>query len=233
MLPGFHKRLLIGLLVTIPWLAPAQVKQETNAGMVGSFQIEKDLGRAFTLAGEEEIRLTDNNVGFDRSATSIGLDYTIWRKRVKVGAYYSFLYLYNNDYLYEARHRYYFNISYKQPVNEFTFSWRGRFQSTYRDEDRGSYKINPKNVLKNKIEVDYTIFGSPWKPYVSCDFSTTLNDPVRNYELTRIRYQAGTNWRLDRTTTLEFFLRYDNYLGIQDPNRFSLGVSYKMKLIRY
>ena len=223
------KYLLFFLL--IPALSFSQSERETNVGASLAVDLEKDLSRFLSLGFEEEVRLVDNNVGFDRSVTSLGLDYSLFDKRVKLGAYYAFIYLYNNDYLYESRHRYYFNISYKQPVNSFTFSWRGRVQGTYRDENRGEYKINPKYMMKNKFEVGYTIWGSPWKPFLSCDFSTKLNDPVAGYELSRMRFQGGVSWRLDRTTYLDFSVRHDRYLSDDDPNVWAVGVTYKMKFL--
>jgi hypothetical protein len=228
MLHGFHKHAFIFFLL-ISFSSLAQTPRETNLGASMSVEVEKELGRFFTLAGEEEVRLMDNTIGFERSVTSLGIDYSFFDRKVKVGAYYAFLYLYNKDYLFESRHRYYLNLSYKETFEPFILSWRGRLQGTYRDENRGEYKINPKYVMKNKIEAAYTIWGSPWKPYLSCDFSTILNEPVRGYELTRLRFQGGASWRLNRTTYLDFFLRFDEYLSDDDPRVLSLGVSYKMK----
>ena len=222
------KYLLFFLL--IPALSFSQSERETNVGASLSVDLEKDLSRSLSLGFEEEVRLVDNNIGFDRSVTSLGLDYSLFNKRVKLGAYYAFIYLYNNDYLYEPRHRYYFNVSYKQPINSFTLSWRGRLQGTYRDESRGEYKINPKYVMKNKFEVDYNVWGSPWKPFVSCDLSTTLNDPVAGNELMRMRLQGGVSWRIDRTTYLDFFVRHDKYFADNDPNLWAIGITYKAKL---
>jgi hypothetical protein len=207
----------------------AQTSRETGSGLSLSWEAEKDLSRFFTLAGEEEIRLRDNSIGFDRTVTSLGIDYSFFDRKMKVGGYYAFLYLYNNDHLFESRHRYYLNFSYKETFEPFILSWRGRLQETYRDENRDEYKINPKYVMKNKIEVAYMIWGSPWKPYISCDFSTSLNDPVMGYELTRMRFQGGASWRLDRTTYLDFFLRFDDYLSGNDPHVLLVGASYKMK----
>jgi hypothetical protein len=192
--------------------------------------LEKDLSRFLSLGMEEELRLVNNNVGFDRSETSVGVDYSFFDKKIKLGAYYVLLYLYNNDFAYEIRHRYYFNLSYKQPVGAFTLSWRGRLQSTYRDESRGMYKINPKYVMKNKFEIDYLIWGRPWEPYLSCDFSTMLNYPVMGCELTRMRLTGGVSWRLNRTAYLDFFLRMDEYWSVGDPRVLAIGVTYKTKL---
>jgi hypothetical protein len=217
------------LLLVFPFSLFAQTQRGMDYGAAFSLTGEKDLSRFFTLSMDEEIRIVDNNIGFDRSVTSLGLDYSFFDRKAKVGAYYAFIYLYNNDFLYESRHRYYLNVSYKETFEPFILSWRGRLQGTYRSEDRGAYKINPKYVMKNKFEAAYMIWGSPWRPYLSCDISTSLNDPVREYELLRIRYEGGVNWRLDRTTYMEFFLRLDKYLSDTDPHKLSIGVNYKVK----
>jgi hypothetical protein len=220
---------LFFLFILLSFASFAQSQREMDAGASFTFAVEKDLSRFLTLAMDEEIRIVDNNTGFDRNVTSLGLDCSLFDRKVKIGAYYAFIYLYNNDFLYEPRHRYYLNLSYKETFEPFIFSWRGRLQGTYRDENRGDYKINPKYVMKNKFEAAYMIWGSPWRPYLSCDLSTSLNNPLLEYELLRIRYESGVNWRLDRTTYMEFFLRWDEYLSDTDAHKLSIGVAYKMK----
>ncbi|MDR1154522.1 MAG: DUF2490 domain-containing protein [Bacteroidales bacterium] len=227
MLRGFHKSLPLLLLFSLSSFA--QTPRETNLGVSLSVEAEKGLGRFFSLTGEEELRLRDNSIGFDRSVTSLGIDYAFFNRKVKIGVYYALLYLYNNDHIFESRHRYYFNLSYKETLGPLILSWRGRLQGTSRNENRGEYRINPKYRMKNKLEAAYLIWGSPWKPYLSCDFSTDLNDPVRGSELTRLRLQGGTSWRLNRTTYLDFFLRCDEYLVGDDPRVLSLGATYKVK----
>jgi hypothetical protein len=221
------KLLIFFLLLSVSSFA--QSRKETDVGASLSLELEKELNRFFSLSMEEEIRLLDSPTGFDRSVTSLGLDYALFGRKLKFGAYYAFIYLYNNDHLYEPRHRYYFNLSYKETINQFTLSWRGRVQGTYRDENRGEYKINPKYGLKNKFQVEYAIWGSPWKPFISCDLSNDLNNPMGN-ALTRIRYQGGTGWRLNRTDYLDFFVRYDQYMAGDEHNGVSIGVGYKIKL---
>ncbi|GAB6012513.1 DUF2490 domain-containing protein [Viscerimonas tarda] len=218
------------LLLLLSSISFAQSPREIKAGASLSVAAEKDLSRFLSVSMDEEIRLINNNIGFDRSVTSVGLDYSLFDKKVKIGGYYAFIYLYNNDYRYEPRHRYYLNLSYKETgFKPFILSWRGRLQGTYRDENTGEYRINPKYVMKNKLEAAYTIWGSPWRPYLSCDVSTSLNDPVKGYELLRIRYEGGVNWRLNRTDYMEFFLRFNEYLSDTDLHRLSVGISYKRK----
>lgn len=206
----------------------AQQEGGTDFGAFLSVEGEKDLTRFLSFSFEEEVRLVTNTTGFDRSVTSLGLDYSFFDKRVKLGAYYAFIYLYNNNYNYEPRHRYYLNLSYKETFGQFAVSWRGRVQGTNRDESLGRYKVNPKYMMKNRFEVEYSVWGRPWKPFFSCDLSTELNDPSGN-DLSRIRFQTGTSWRLNRTDYLTFSLRWDEYLVDNDPRVISLGVGFKRR----
>lgn len=217
------------LLCLLPLLSRAQ-SRETDAGAFFAFELQKRLTRAFTLSVEEEIRLVSHSNPFDRNMLTVGADYAFFDRRLKVGASYCHIYLYNTDYYYEHRHRYYAFLSYKQPLGDFTLTWRGRFQGTNRDEERGEYRINPKYVLRNKLDLEYSIFGSPWTPFVSAEAANTLNDP-RGNEIYRIRYQLGASLRLNRTDFIEFFLRFNHYLVDKDPNLFGVGVSYKIRLL--
>ncbi|KAA6303610.1 MAG: hypothetical protein EZS26_000161 [Candidatus Ordinivivax streblomastigis] len=223
----FFKSIVVSLLFFLPSFA--QTSQKTDAGLSLSAELNKDLNRYFSLTMEEEVRLISNTIGFDRNVTALGIDYVLFDRKIKVGAYYAFLYLYNSDYLFEPRHRSYFNVSYKETFDSFTLSWRGRFQGTYRDENRDDYKINPKYLLKNKFQLEYAVWGKPWKPFISCELYNDLNNPKGNY-LTRMRYQAGTAWRLNRSDYFDFFLRYDQNLDSRDTQVFSIGIGYKVKL---
>jgi len=202
-------------------------ERETDLGAIFSVQLNKDLNRFLEISFDEEVRLLTNNNVFERLKSDIGIDCKII-KGLKAGVYYNYIYMYNNSsFLYESRHRYYANLSYKYGLNrKITLSWRTRFQGTYRDENRGEYKINPKYVLRNKLEAEYNILGTRWKPYLSAEATNTLNDPLGN-EIYKLRFQGGTSWRLDRTTYLEFYLRADEYLTGEDPRVISIGVGCK------
>ncbi|MDH6356516.1 DUF2490 domain-containing protein [Parabacteroides sp. PF5-9] len=213
----------------IAFFAFSQVERDTDVGLSFTMEVQKEFIKNLSWSLEEEVRLQNNEKGFDRSVSSLGMDYSFWDKRIKIGGYYAFLYLYNEDRLFEARHRYYLNLIVKESINRFTLSWRGRIQGTHRNENRGEYKTNPKYVMKNKFEIEYSVWGKPWKPFISCDLSSDLNNPSGN-ELTRIRSQIGTNWRLNRTDYIDFFLRYDHYLSIKETGVLLLGVAYKIKL---
>lgn len=196
-----------------------------------SFAVDRDVRRNLNINFEEEVRLITGNNGFDRTVGTLGFDYALFDKRIKIGACYAFIYLCNDDRVYEPRHRFFLNLSCRQNLEPFTFSWRIRLQETLRDDSRGRYRINPRYVMKNKLEVEYAVWGKPWKPFLSCDFSTNLNDPETRYDLIRLRFQGGVTWRLDRTRSIDFLVRWDEYLKTRDPRVISLGVAYRLRLL--
>ncbi|MDR0686475.1 MAG: DUF2490 domain-containing protein [Dysgonamonadaceae bacterium] len=228
-------RLMIVLLLA-PLLVHAW-ERRTEGGVSLQYEAEKTLNEnryrnRLSLSADEEIRLVGNNnpVSFDRSVTSVGLNYGLLDNRLKAGAFYSFIYLWNGDYLYEMRNRFYFNLSYRQPLDrQWQILWRGRLQTTLRDENIGSYRVNPRYTMKNKIEIRYHKLGTPFQPYLSCDLSTNLNDDKTRYDIFRARIQAGTAYRLNLTNTLDIFVRWDEYRTEDDPRRIYLGASYSMK----
>jgi hypothetical protein len=225
-----NEKTACGLILFLLFSSPVLSQQErrTEGGMSMSFAADKVLYGNLNINFEEELRLTTGSNAFDRTAGALGLDYSLFGKKVKIGACYAFIYLYNDDHVYESRHRFFLNLSYRQPIESFTLSWRIRLQETLRDNSRGSYRINPRYVMKNKLEAEYAIWGKPWKPFLSCDFSTNLNDPETRYDLVRLRFQGGIAWRINRTTSMDFFVRWDEYLKNSDPRVVSLGVAYKI-----
>jgi Protein of unknown function (DUF2490). len=225
------KRITILLFFSLPLYAFAQFERETDLGSVFAFEMEKDLYRNFSLSFEEEVRFsTSSTKFFERNMATLGIDYSFIDKRLKAGLAYCNIHLYNSKYYFENRHRYYASLSYKHPLGDFILSWRGRFQGTYRNENFGEYKINPKYALRNKIDLEYNIFGSPWRPSVSMDFANTMNDPMGDY-FYRIRYQGSVSWRINRTESLDFFLRLDHYIADEDPHILAIGVCFKKKLL--
>ena len=217
--------IIVLLLFSLPLLGQ---ERETDVGGIFSVQLNKDLNKRTAISLDEEVRLLSNNTGFERFTSGVGIEYNIIKK-LKAGVFYNFMYMYNNNFLYEIRHRYYVNLSYKQKIDrKISLTWRTRFQGTNRDETKGEYKTNPKYVLRNKLEADYNIPGSRWKPYFSVEATNSMNDPLGN-EIYRLRFQGGTNWRLDKTNYLEFFVRWDEYIVMPDPRVVSIGVGYIAK----
>jgi len=240
----FIKKISLTILLLFPALAFAQYEQGTRGGLSLGFDGEKRLSHKIYLGFSQEFRLaavaspyTETNsifsplpdLDYDRSITSVGLDYSIIAKRLKAGVYYTFLYVMNNDYLYEPRHRMHLSLTYKHPfAHQWSVSWQAKGQVTLRDEERGDYRVNPRFVLKNRFKIDYQIWGKPFKPFLTVGTVNYLNDDRARYDFQRLRTTLGIEWRINRTNFIDFFGRWDEYLTDTDPRVISLGVNYKM-----
>lgn len=212
------------------WAYPGFLTAQTSdAGAIGTLSLSKDLGRRLGATVEQEFRFKQNVSSFDRSLTSVGVDYTIIKKLLKAEVNYDFIYQRQDTY-FEFRHRGSASLSAQTKYDAFGFKLRTRAQSTWRDENRGDYKFNPKYVWRNKLECEYTIFGSPVKPFVSGEVFCPLNSG-NGFFMDGYRAVVGAKYRLSSHTSLEFMLRYDQDVQVSNPTSIlygGIGWSYKL-----
>lgn len=141
-----------------------------------------------------------------------------------------------------TRHR--FNLSLtldKKLIGDFKFSLRERWQYTWRPEytvdERWSYLNNAydgkpktysgkgKNVLRSRLQVEYDKKGLSVTPYVNVEFFNAWN-------LEKVRYHAGLDWKVSKQHTLGAFYRYQHVNGDEEElekDCHLIGVSYKFK----
>jgi hypothetical protein len=218
MMKAFHKLLFLILASVFPALLFAQ---SIDAGAIGTIGVTKDIGRFMTANASQELRFNQNLTSFDRSLTSLGLDYDLIRKLLKAEIEYDFIYKNQIDY-YEVRQRASLGLSTQVKFNSLNFKFRTKAQSTWRDETRGDYKFNPKYVWRNKLECTYTIFGSPVKPFVSGEVFCPLNGS-NGFFLDGYRAIAGAKYRTSAHTTLEFQVRFDQEIQQASPKSIFYG----------
>ena len=216
-------------LAIILLLTPVLVWSQLNdAGLITGISASKSLGRSFSLKAEQEFRLNNRIAAFDRSLTGISVDYRIIKSYLKVGVDYNLIYQKNTTY-YTFRHRSSAWVTGSYQFRRFEFDVRSRVQSTWRDNARGEYKINPKLVWRNKLEIAYDIFGSPVKPYVSGEIILPINDRNPLY-LNAYRLVAGAKYRYSQHETVEVFARFDQDVQQSDAqNIFYLGAGWNYR----
>ncbi|MEI7501678.1 MAG: DUF2490 domain-containing protein [Paludibacter sp.] len=202
----------------LPCLLPAQT---SDIGAIGSFSMTKDFGDKWDAKVEQEFRFNNNLVMFDRSLTSVGLNYTIIRKILKAEVDYDFIYQRQVDY-FEIRQRSSAALATQFKINSFDFEFRTRVQAIWRDESRGDYKFNPKYVWRNKLECTYTIFGSPVKPFISTEIFCPINS-VHGFFMDGFRGTMGVKYRMSLHTSTMFFVRYDQDIQQANPKSVFYG----------
>jgi hypothetical protein len=205
------------------------IAQSPDLGLITSMSLSKNIGRDLGVKFEQELRFNQNLTAYDRSLTSIKLDYSIFRKLIMAEIEYDFVHQRQTD-IFEFRHRTSLGLSTFIEYNSLEFEFRTRGQATWRDENRGDYKFNPKYVWRNKLECAYKIFGSPLKPYISGEVFCPVNSPYGFY-MDGFRIAAGAKYRINSRNSIQLFVRYDQ--DVQQPNPKAImygGVGWNYKL---
>lgn len=217
-----NKRIKIFLLFFCGFsVSLSLVAQTSDFGTIGSVAITKNLGRSWSAKAEQEVRFNQNSTLYNRSMTTIGVDYAILKKVLKAELDYDFIHLNRQEY-FEFRHRIATSLSAKLDFQSWELQWRTKGQATLRDETRGDYNYNPKYVWRNQIEFNYTIFGSPLKPYVSAEIFCPLQSK-HGFYLDGFRAILGLKYRLSQRNSLDFRLRFDQDLQQANPQSMLYG----------
>ncbi|NDP20983.1 MAG: DUF2490 domain-containing protein [Paludibacter sp.] len=214
------------LCLLIPFSSSAQTN---DFGAIGSVSISKDFGRFSGAKLEQELRFDQNVSSFNRSLTSLGINYSLLRKLLMAEMDYDFIYQHKKD-RYEFRHRATLGLSSELKLRTLEIGLRTRGQSTWRDELRGSYNYNPKYVWRNKLECAYDIFGSPLKPFISGELFCPING-AKGFYLDSYRATLGLKYRISRHTSVQVQLRYDQEIQQANPKSIMYaGVGWNYKL---
>ncbi len=248
--------IVVGCLAVGPAMA-----QSDDFGIWTEAGVEKEISDRLTLEGGLELRTRDDGFGeLDRWSVSAGADYklTDW---LKVSAGYSLLddhvhKLNSKETKYSdywgVRHRVNVSLTAAQQFGRLGISLRERWQYTYRpektadrywnytDEDDDRYYGEPvvkygtkethtyrgkgSNKWRNRLQLKYKL-SKKWRPYVSAEST------VGGSGLDKMRYAAGTEWRITKQHVLDLHYMYQHSYKDDDSegNRHVLGLGYQFK----
>jgi hypothetical protein len=203
--------------------------QEKDFGLHLETELSKKISRKIELQLSEEVRFNQNLTAFDRALTTFSGSYSL-NKTFKAGAFYTWIYANNQeDGYYEHRHRFGGWLQADQKVNRFKFTLREKFQNTYRDEDLGNYKYNPKMYLRSRLELSYDIRQCKVEPYCSAEMFYQLNNPYGN-GIDKFRYTLGADYSFSKKFVLSPFIRLDQEINVKTPlNETVVGLKAKFK----
>lgn len=203
--------------------------QDFDWGTAIEVGFSKKLARKLDVGISQEFRLKDQASNLYRSASQLGIEYSFLRKICKVGLFGTFIRRENDQKQFENQYRLGAELSAKADLGSFNYSWRTRLLSTYRNESLGSYKVNPRLSLRNRFQIDYSFFSLPLRPYLSCEPFIYLNAQGGAY-LDNLRYRIGTDYRVNKRSSWDIGLRFDQEVQVTNPSHFlSLDIGYKYK----
>jgi hypothetical protein len=130
---------------------------------------------------------------------------------------------------YFFRHRLSPAFSIVQPIGD----WRLKYTCTaqYRFSDYDESGGLQQFVLRNKLSLRYSIFGSRFRPELRAELFSGQQSygTWQNYQ---VRYTALTSFRLSRLSSLEFYLLYDQEFNVARPDQtFAMGLSFIHQLM--
>lgn len=223
------KRLLFIVLIAVSVATFAQSERTTDMGGIVSAEFSTDLGGDFGLSVEEELRFDNRCTEFDRWLNSLGVDYTFWRNRMKVGLTGDYIRRHNDEGYYENRWRLGAQLTYSENFRHFKFAYRTKLISTFFDDRTGEHRVNPKLYWRNRLQISYQQPNSRFKYSLSAELFWLLNDP-KNSVVDNLRTVASVEYRLTRRHYLTAFTRMDNDLQVKEPvDRFYFGLDFRMK----
>jgi hypothetical protein len=202
--------------------------QNWNWGTLTGAEWEHAFNSGLKINIEEELRWTGSTFRFDRSKTTLGLDYKLWGKSLRVGGDIDYIFKNKWDY-FENRYRVQCNLSYSHKLNRWNIQNRVALMSVFYDPSRGYYDLNPELYLREKIKIEYAVFHKPIKFGLNFEFFMKLNHPEFNI-IDELRSEIFFDYRFSKSHAITIFLRADNEIQVAEPeNIIYLGVTYHFK----
>ena len=237
-----ERRILI-LIIGLACTALQAGAQNDDFGLWGEVNVEKKLSKQWTVGAAAEYRSRDDASETDRWSFGADATYKVndW---LKASAGYTLLidniYKLNEnatkyaDY-WGLRHRFNLSLTASKSFGNLGISLRERWQYTYRPErtvmrhnvvtgdevGEKTYDANAKNVWRNRLQLKYKL-TKEWRPYVNAESF------VAGSGLEKIRYSAGTEYRLNKQHSFDVKYLYQHvYKGSDDEtNRHIIGIGY-------
>lgn len=201
--------------------------QSSDFGAIAGFEYENDFARFWSLSAESDIKFNNMFSSYDRFKIGASVNRSFFRKHVKLSIGGDYINKDETTY-YESRFRLNTSLSASQKIRQFKFSYRARFQGTFRDEQKGDYRVNPKYYMRNRAEAEYTFIHKPIKLSLSSEFFWRLNNPTGNI-IDNVRTVFSVRYRFNADNSMTFFLRADNEVQVNDPvNAYYIGVTYSI-----
>ncbi len=202
--------------------------QSWNFGSIAGAEGEHAFHSGIKIFIEEELRWTSPSFQFDRSKTTLGFDYKLWGKSLKMGGNIDYIFKKKWDY-FENRYRVQCNLSFSHKNGQFHFQNRVGVLASFYDENRGDYSLNPEIYLREKVKMEYEVFHKPIKFGFNFEFFLRLNNPQHNL-IDELRSELFLDYRFSKIHAITLFVRLDNEVQVAEPeNIIYLGVVYHYK----
>lgn len=238
--------LLTAVLAALPLCCVFASGDPEQFGTKYSAKVNWKVAQGIHLMASEEVHLGPS-FNFEKTTTTLGGTYKL-SNFMKVGLAYSAIGVSKKSGL-DWRHRASLHLSESYKWDQLHLSFKESFQATYRvKEDLNTYQ-NPRTklVFKARAKASYKPVHSRFTPYaqaearfllnganwVSDDGTTYSFDGYNDLYFSRLRLQAGTEFRFDLQHAIELYVHYDYLIDKDVDYSRSLGQLQTITISQY
>ena len=239
------KRIFVAIL-TVIIVCPALQAQS----LWTSVEMKTKLAKGLNAFAEGEYRTHDDFSATERWAGTVGLDYKAL-PFLKLTGGYTYIHQQTEQEItkkgniippyWQPKHRAFLGVTGNYEWKGFTFALRERYQYTYRteqyvpkfDEDGVTLKDDErveskgKHILRSRLEVEYNIKKSRFKPFASYEIYNSLTE---GFAVDKARYTIGSDYKFNKKHSVSLFYRYIDKTDDDEASGHIIGIGYKFKL---
>jgi hypothetical protein len=214
------------VLCIIAILLPAKSNaQIDDVGAWFGVSFEKKFSRRLLVSLGEQLRLNQDVTAIDVFFTDAGIEY-LFTKKLKAGIHYRFINS-NQENYYSKRHRFYFDLSYKDKIKFVTLSVRGRIQEQFTNFYSSETGKIPEWVARPKLTAKFDL-DKKYSPYVSSElFYIVDNAKSEHFVNSGYRYEAGITYDFNRLRSINPFILFQ-HTHKNEFNELIYGLTYTM-----
>ena len=215
-----------------------------------SVEMKTTVAQGLNAFAEGEFRTHDGLSSTERWSGTIGMDYKAL-PFLKLTGGYTYIHQQTEQKItqkgniippyWQPKHRVFFAVTGNYEWKRFTFSLRERYQYTYREEqyvpkfdedgitpkDDEWVESKGKHILRSRLEVEYNIRKSKFKPFASYEIYNSLSD---GFAVDKARYTIGSDYKFNKKHSVSLFYRYIDKTDDDEASGHVIGIGYKFKL---
>lgn len=177
--------------------------------------VSKDIAKDLQASLELSQRFKTNSLRYDRSLLTAGLEYEIF-KNFEVEAGYRFYLLQDDRMQLATKYRINGDVSYSVDLAAFTLQIRERLQYGFDDLSTiEEYALN-KLTNRNKLTLEYDLFGSPATFFGSYELFTDISKRS-SIEISDHRFEVGVQYALSFKSDLSVSYMLDKEVNSVNP----------------
>lgn len=202
--------------------------QTKDFGLWANFSLSKKISKKVDASCNFESRFHENATRLDAVFADFAIDYSI-KKYLGVEAAYRPILAYDIKSGYQPEHRFFVGLFANIKFNDVKISYKIRVQEKFSDMYKNSWSESA-NTLRNKVSVKYTLFGTPFRPFVSCE----IFNPIENNSISfvnKARYVGGCDYLFSKKMSLSLFYLLQQEYNTKNPEQLHvLGVGFDYEL---